>query len=195
MKKVLLTVVLSLITSLTIYFVGFWEPNEDTNKNIVQQKDNITKESKNSENVDKKQKEINNTYKSEDNKLSEKETQKEKENYESDNIKNNNETLENEISKEEKESVETNVQIFNINKEDILSSLNLQEKTKLLNIAKKLSVVDGEKIKNSMQEKSELEGIKEVFEIIKLRLTDEDYNEVKKVLSPYINIEFLEELV
>ena len=46
-----------------------------------------------------------------------------------------------------------------------------------------------------LSKKGEKEGAKEIVRILKLRLVEKDYNDIKSILSPYINIEFLEELI
>ncbi len=205
MKKLVITILLAIITSLTIYFVAFWNPSnsniakenikvknvqEEKYKNIENDKNNISNKNNN---IDEK---IEESKKGKDSEVIEENTDDSidtKDNYNNvdfnENVKNNNK------NNDKENSMQANAKIFNINKNEIFESLSLKDKTKLFSVAKKISTVDGEKIKKSIENENEIEGISEAFRIIKLRLTENDYKQVKEILSPYINIELLEELV
>lgn len=198
MKKILMVVLLSVITSITIYFVAFWSPNENINNNLVsddeskinnnfeskvQDKNFINKDMKNINDKDDRKevenkKDSNKKYDEKDNEIENKEKNK---NYN--------------INEEKDKVVNSNVQIFNVKKEEIIGNLSIREKSKIISIINKLSSVDTEKIKEILYNKGENEGAKEVIKILKLRLLEEDYNNIKVILSPYINIELLEELI
>ncbi|KJU73232.1 hypothetical protein UC77_00370 [Clostridium baratii] len=93
-----------------------------------------------------------------------------------------------------KEAIQSNASLFTVKKEEILDKLSFKDKTKLLSVANKMSAVDVERIRESLEKNNEKEGAAEVFKVIKRRLTDEDYKQVKEILSPYINIKLLESM-
>lgn len=213
MKKILITSILAIATSLTVYFVAFWQPKENINNLVLENskkiEDNNTKkdinEGANKESsIDINNKDKNNKYDNEEkndkDNINDKSSNN-KENKDYLNSSNNEENKENKnlninsSTNKKEETQAANAKIFNVNKEEILGSLSLSEKTKLLTIANKISTVDVERMKNSLKKNGEKEGITEVVRVLKLRLKSDDYNEIKNILSPYINIEFLESLV
>ena len=198
MKKIFLSILIVIMTSLTIYFVAFWQPKEYVNEPLEVKK-------------------IESSIVKENNKGSNKENIKQKENFNKDNINNNyseniedNSYLEKDYTynlenNENKDlyinSVNENLEeenltqkIFNIEKNQIIDKLSLKDKVKLLSIARKISVVDVEKIKSNLNKDGE-EGIIEVARVLKDRLQVEDYNIVKDILSPYVNIKFIESII
>ena len=198
MKKIFLSILIVIMTSLTIYFVAFWQPKEYVNEPLEVKK-------------------IESSIAKENNKGSNKENIKQKENFNKDNINNNyseniedNSHLEKDYTynlenNENKDlyinSVNENLEeenltqkIFNIEKNQIIDKLSLKDKVKLLSIARKISVVDVEKIKSNLNKDGE-EGIIEVARVLKDRLQVEDYNIVKDILSPYVNIKFIESII
>lgn len=215
MKKILITSILAIATSLTLYFVAFWQPKEDINNNLVLEnskkiEDNNTQKDINEDTNKESSIDINNNKDKNNKYNNEEKNEKDNINDNSSNNKENKDYLNspnNEGNKENKnsninsstnkkeETQATNAKIFNVNKEEILGNLSLVEKTKLLTIANKISTVDVERMKNSLKKNGEKEGITEVVRVLKLRLKSDDYNEIKNILSPYINIEFLESLV
>lgn len=202
MKKLVITILLAMATSLTIYFISFWTPSNNI-IDIEKSRVNNVGEGSNEKNIeDNKKNDVvskdNIKDKGDKSKLSDESIKNKKENLlnEKDNKLNYNEEIKKDINhNNEGKSSEASVKIFNVNKNEIFESLSLKDKTKLLSVAKKISTVDGEKIKNSIKNEDEFRGVSEAFKIIKLRLTKKDYNEVKEILSPYINIELLEQLV
>lgn len=208
MKKILITSMLAIITSLTVYFVGFWQPKEHTDNLLSLENSKVVEDNSTKEDINKDINKEDNVDKSVDINNNEEENKKEDINNNSliDDNKTNKDYLNNSNTEENKnsnstytdkkgESHTTNAKIFNIEKEEIIDRLSLGEKTKLFTIAKKISTVDVEKIKDSLKENGEKEGIIEVVRVLKRRLKSDDYNEVKNILSPYINIEFLESMV
>ena len=97
-------------------------------------------------------------------------------------------------NKEGNEAIQSNASLFTVKKEEILDKLSFKDKTKLLSVANKMSAVDVERIRESLEKNNEKEGAAEVFKVIKRRLTDEDYKQIKEILSPYINIKLLESM-
>ncbi|MDQ0148802.1 hypothetical protein ACFO6R_00365 [Eubacterium multiforme] len=210
MKKILMVVLLSIVTSMTIYFVAFWNPNKNINNNLVLQDESKAKnrfenknednnfenkdiENINNKNENKQPKSENNSNKKYEEKDVEIENKEKNKNYNINVEKNNDENESNDGEKDK--LANSKVQIFNVKKEEIIGSLSIREKSKIISIINKLSSVDTEKIKEILYKKGENEGAKEVIKILKLRLVEEDYNDIKVILSPYINIELLEELI
>lgn len=197
MKKIFLSILIAIMTSLTIYFVAFWQPKEYVNEPLEVKK-------------------IESSIAKENNKENNKENIKQKENFNKGNINNYSENIEdnsylekdytyNLENNENKDlyinSVNENLEeenltqkIFNIEKNQIIDKLSLKDKVKLLSIARKISVVDVEKIKSNLNKDGE-EGIIEVARVLKDRLQVEDYNIVKDILSPYVNIKFIESII
>lgn len=199
MKKIFLSILIAIMTSLTIYFVVFWQPKEYVNEplevkktesgileedsNKEENKDNI----KQKENLKKDNTTNNYSENIEGNSNLEKNYTYNVENTENKDLHIN---LVNENSEEEN----LNQKIFNIEKDQIIDKLSLKDKVKLLSIAKKISVVDVEKIKSNLNKDGE-EGILEVAKVLKYRLQAEDYDTVKDILSPYVNIKFIESII
>lgn len=191
MKKILVVVLLSIITSMTIYFVAFWKSDKNMdNKMALEYKSKYKNsyndiENSNNENYNGKVKNKN------DNIMKNNERENKSYNMK---LEENSSRNQRDIEAEDKVA-NSNVQIFNIKKEEIVSSLNIKEKSKIISIINKLSSVDIERIREMLSKKGEKEGAKEIVRILKLRLVEKDYNDIKSILPPYINIEFLEELI
>lgn len=191
MKKILVVVLLSIITSMTIYFVAFWKSDNNMDNNMALEYKSKYKnsyndiENSNNENYKGKVKNKN------DNIMKNNERENKSYNMK---LEENSSRNQRDIEAEDKVA-NSNVQIFNIKKEEIVSSLNIKEKSKIISIINKLSSVDIERIREMLSKKGEKEGAKEIVRILKLRLVEKDYNDIKSILSPYINIEFLEELI
>lgn len=83
--------------------------------------------------------------------------------------------------------------VFKINKETIPGKISLKDKSKLLKIAGKLSMIDYGNIVEIMNGYDEMGGATEIFNILKTRLKDEDYQEVKDILYPYVYVENIED--
>ena len=85
--------------------------------------------------------------------------------------------------------------VFKVESSKILENLSLSEKTKLLLLRRKISPVDYAKINNYLLDKNSTRGIIKTFSLLKERLSDEDYNEVKDIASKYINVDYIEEYI
>lgn len=199
MKKLFLTILLAIMTSLTIYFVVFWQPKEYVNEplevketeisDILKHEDNSKEKNKSDVKESLKKDDINNNYSEniKDNTYINKGHIHSVDNIEDKDLNSNS-------TNEKLEQENLNQKIFNIEKEQIIDKLSLKEKVKLLSIAKKISVVDAEKIKNNLNKNGE-EWVLEVARVLKYRLQAEDYDIVKEILSPYINIKFIESII
>lgn len=201
MKKIVITSFLAILLSLSFYFIVIWEPDSyaenNVDKNLVlDENENDKKET--ADEVSKKEnvKEDNKEDKENNSNLSQSLNSED----ESSNKILNEEDKNTELKKKDtnninnKEAIQSNASLFTVKKEEILDKLSFKDKTKLLSVANKMSAVDVERIRESLEKNNEKEGAAEVFKVIKRRLTDEDYKQVKEILSPYINIKLLESM-
>lgn len=197
MKKIFLTILIAIMTSLTIYFVVFWQPKEYVNEPLeVKKTETIILE----ENSNKEKDNVNQKENSKKDNI----TNNYSENIESNshfkkdytyNVENTeNKDLHIDSVNENLKEENLNQKIFNVEKNQIIDKLSLKDKVKLLSIAKKISVVDVEKIKSNLNKDGE-DGILEVARVLKDRLQGEDYDIIKDILSPYVNIKFIESII
>lgn len=93
-----------------------------------------------------------------------------------------------EPDKDEEESLTASM-IFKVDKNTIEKKISVSNKAKLLYYASKLSNFDYAQIKDILDNGDEVDGAKDIVKILKNRLKASDYEEVKKILSPYIDIE------
>ena len=105
-----------------------------------------------------------------------------------DNSKNNY----NKSDKKEEEALTASM-IFKVDKNTIEKKISVSNKAKLLYYASKLSNFDYAQIKDILDNGDEVDGAKDIVKILKNRLKASDYEEVKKILSPYIDIEKIED--
>ncbi|MGG7209138.1 hypothetical protein [Clostridium baratii] len=205
MKKIVITSFLAILLSLSFYFIVIWEPDSyaenNVDKNLVlDENENDKKET--ADEVSKKEnvKEDNKEDNKEDKENNSNSSQSLNSEDESSNKILNEEDKNTELEKKDtnninnKEAIQSNTSLFTVKKEEILDKLSFKDKTKLLSVANKMSAVDVERIRESLEKNNEKEGAAEVFKVIKRRLTDEDYKQVKEILSPYINIKLLESM-
>lgn len=205
MKKIIITSFLAILLSISFYFIVIWEPDSyaenNVDKNLVlDENENDKKET--ADEVSKKEnvKEDNKEDNKEDKENNSNSSQSLNSEDESSNKILNEEDKNTELEKKDtnninnKEAIQSNASLFTVKKEEILDKLSFKDKTKLLSVANKMSAVDVERIRESLEKNNEKEGAAEVFKVIKRRLTDEDYKQVKEILSPYINIKLLESM-
>lgn len=201
MKKIVITSFLAILLSLSFYFIVIWEPDSYAENNVdknlvldenendkketadkVSKKENVKEDNKeDKENNSNSLQSLNSEDESSNKILNEEDKNTELEKKDTNNINN-------------KEAIQSNASLFTVKKEEILDKLSFKDKTKLLSVANKMSAVDVERIRESLEKNNEKEGAAEVFKVIKRRLTDEDYKQVKEILSPYINIKLLESM-
>ena len=201
MKKIVITSFLAILLSLSFYFIVIWEPDSYAENNVdknlvldenendkketadeVSKKENVKEDNKeDKENNSNLSQSLNSEDESSNKILNEEDKNTELEKKDTNNINN-------------KEAIQSNASLFTVKKEEILDKLSFKDKTKLLSVANKMSAVDVERIRESLEKNNEKEGAAEVFKVIKRRLTDEDYKQVKEILSPYINIKLLESM-
>ncbi|WP_160678396.1 hypothetical protein [Clostridium sp. C8-1-8] len=91
----------------------------------------------------------------------------------------------------EDETVQT-MSIFKVDKSTIISKISVADKAKLLYISRKLSSADYSNIQDDLKSSNELEAAEDIFKILKNRLSSQDYDKVKNILAPYINVEYID---
>jgi len=155
-------------------------------------------------------KKLNNNIGVIDTKTEEKKKEEESKNKTEDNkivvdenvIKNNDNSItsneESLISENKEESIndgsveeEDYASAFKVSKSDIMSSLSLLDKGKILIIATKLSSVDYKKTQEFLQIGDE-KGIINAMKLLKEKLSEEDYSKVREVAEKFLNMEIVE---
>lgn len=104
----------------------------------------------------------------------------------------------NEKSKEkvaEEKSSKESKEVFKVDKYSIPKKINKADKFKLMSIAKNLSLTDYEVLLEHIKRNDELDAAIDIFKILKDKLEEKEYKEMKDILSPYINIELIEEKI
>ena len=96
-----------------------------------------------------------------------------------------------EVEKASKESKE----VFKVDKYSIPKKINKADKFKLMAIAKNLSLTDYGVLLEHIKRNDELDAAIDIFKILKDKLEEKEYKEMKDILSPYINIELIEEKI
>ncbi len=121
--------------------------------------------------------------------------EKELEGKTKENVKN---IKENEKYKEKVEmgkSSEERKEVFKVDKYSIPKKINKADKFKLISIAKNLSLTDYGVLLEHIKRNDELDAAIDIFKILKDKLEYKEYKEMKDILSPYINIELIEEKI
>ncbi len=93
----------------------------------------------------------------------------------------------------DKSDNETKEVIFKVDKEKIISKMTSEDRKTLTRMVKKLSMYDYARMINTIKNNGEEEAALDVLEILTKRLNNEEYNKIKGILDPYINIDLLEE--
>ncbi|EPB8166615.1 hypothetical protein ACSXDQ_07665 [Clostridium perfringens] len=104
----------------------------------------------------------------------------------------------NEKSKEkvaEEKSSKESKEVFKVDKYSIPKKINKADKFKLMSIAKNLSLTDYGVLLEHIKRNDELDAAIDIFKILKDKLEEKEYKEMKDILSPYINIELIEEKI
>lgn len=95
-------------------------------------------------------------------------------------------------NKEETKSVSNYSQsIFKVEVSTIVSQLSKESYSELFEIVTSLSSTDIGRIEEALRDRDREAGARKVIGILKKRLSNESYNKVEEVLSPYINFEVL----
>ncbi|WP_322874720.1 hypothetical protein [Clostridium perfringens] len=104
----------------------------------------------------------------------------------------------NEKSKEkvaEEKSSKESKEVFKVDKYSIPKKINKADKFKLMSIAKNLSLTDYGVLLEHIKRNDELDAAIDIFKILKDKLEEKEYKEMRDILSPYINIELIEEKI
>ena len=88
---------------------------------------------------------------------------------------------------------EESKEVFRVDKYSIPKKIAKSDKLKLVSIAKNLSISDYGLLLEHIKRSDELDAAVDIFRILKDRLENEEYKKMKDILSPYINIELIEE--
>jgi len=198
MNKKILTILVILATIISVVFILYPSNPKKTTEQSVQVKNNTSKKQ-----VADKANNENNTSVTND-RLEKKNKADDEEKVENNDplIKvegneNENSYIDNsqnkyyEPDKDEEESLTASM-IFKVDKNTIEKKISVSNKAKLLYYASKLSNFDYAQIKDILDNGDEVDGAKDIVKILKNRLKASDYEEVKKILSPYIDIEKIE---
>lgn len=86
-------------------------------------------------------------------------------------------------------------QVFKVDKHSIPKKIANGDKFKLIAIAKNLSLTDYGILLEHIKRSDELDAAIDILKLLKDRLNEKEYSEMKDILSPYINIELIEESI
>ena len=116
-----------------------------------------------------------------------------------DEIKKQKDYIENNNIKKEN-SVEKNfelekIKVFKVDKYSIPKRISKKDKLKLMSIAKNLSIQDYFKLLEHVKRNDELDAAVDIFRILKDKLEKEEYDLIKEIMDPYMNIELIEERI
>ncbi|WP_332830860.1 hypothetical protein [Clostridium perfringens] len=95
----------------------------------------------------------------------------------------------------EEKSSKKSKEVFKVDKYSIPKKINKADKFKLMSIAKNLSLTDYGVLLEHIKRNDELDAAIDIFKILKDKLEEKEYKEMKDILSPYINIELIEEKI
>lgn len=121
--------------------------------------------------------------------------EKELESKTKENVKNIKETEKYKEKVEVGKSSEERKEVFKVDKYSIPKKINKADKFKLISIAKNLSLTDYGVLLEHIKRNDELDAAIDIFKILKEKLEEKEYKEMKDILSPYINIELIEEKI
>jgi len=180
LKKLFLILIMIISTCITAYTIIFWQPSDKfMAKNLIQQQEYENSNNKSNEDV--------NRVKYEKNK-EEKLYEEREEDNESDI-----DTLKSEVDKGLDIAVQGNV--LRVDEEGLEKTIPREKKEKVEVIIKKLSSIDLINLKEKFNKKNNVEGFREGFALIKRRVSDKEYEEIKKILEEYIYFDVLEEKI
>lgn len=162
---------------------------EENKKNTIENNKEDLREDREKENISDNNKQSSNLdeFKPKEEKELEGKTREESTNIK----KNENYNKKVEVEKASKESKE----VFKVDKYSIPKKINNADKFKLMAIAKNLSLTDYGVLLEHIKRNDELDAAIDIFKILKDKLEEDEYKEMKDILSPYINIELIEEKI
>lgn len=162
---------------------------EENKKNTIENNKEDLKKDSEKENISENNKQSSNLdeVKAKEEKELEGKTREESTNIK----KNENYNKKVEVERASKESKE----VFKVDKYSIPKKINKADKFKLMAIAKNLSLTDYGVLLEHIKRNDELDAAIDIFKILKDKLEEDEYKEMKDILSPYINIELIEEKI
>ena len=97
------------------------------------------------------------------------------------------------INQEEvsKETLSYSKSVYKLDKGKVLEQLSSDDRKDFEKIIKKLSTFDIGKIKEYYENSNEEESIKNIFRLLKKRLTTEDYERIEKISYSFLDLERL----
>lgn len=97
------------------------------------------------------------------------------------------------ITEESASTIALNKTIYKIEKDQIKESISKGDLAKIESIVKKISTVDLGRI--DLAKGNGEDGVKEIFNILKTRLSKKDYQIIESILEPYIDFSVFEKSV
>ena len=198
MKKNYLSVLVILITIILVAHMIVNNKQEDMSYIMVE---NEKTETINERLLDNFIDDIEENYEQENNEIIREEiTKKEDNNIPKDKKEDEKNTEEKEIIKnsiKENKDIDTNkeemqsVKVFKVEKDLIMDMLTFKEKKYLTKIVRALSMSDYALIIESIKNDNELDCIIKINTILEERLDKQEYNLVKEIVEPFINLEIL----
>ncbi|WP_415330252.1 hypothetical protein [Clostridium perfringens] len=163
---------------------------EENKKKIIENNEEDLKEDREKENISE-----NNNKQSNDLDKSQLKEEKEIEGKSKENATNikKNEKYKDKVAEEK--SSKKSKEVFKVDKYSIPKKINKADKFKLMSIAKNLSLTDYGVLLEHIKRNDELDAAIDIFKILKDKLEEKEYKEMKDILSPYINIELIEEKI
>lgn len=106
---------------------------------------------------------------------------------EKDNIYTNNDSSNIPILEEER-----SITVFKMDKNNIVSNISNKDKLKLLKMANSLSINDYKELLAHIKRNDELLAAMDIFELLKEKLSANDYKKLTDILLPYVDIDIIE---
>ena len=88
-----------------------------------------------------------------------------------------------------KETISYSKSVYKLEKGKVLEQLSSQDKKDFYKILKKLSSFDIGKVKEYYENSNDEEGIKNIFSLLKKRLTTEDYQRMKEISYSFLDLD------
>jgi hypothetical protein len=198
MNKKILTIIVIIATSISVYFILKPLNNEKDNGANIQVNSHALDKKVADSKKDTKQEDDKKVVKTQEEPAKKAEKEDKEESIPEISSTDNGDISNSSDNKDEKNNEEdalTAAMIFKVDKSTIESKMSLTSKAKLLFYAKRLSNFDFARIKQILASNDEVNGAKEIFRILKSRLNSNEYNEVKNILNPYINTDKIEQYI
>jgi hypothetical protein len=90
-----------------------------------------------------------------------------------------------------KEDEKSNVPVFKVSKNEIMDKLSFIDKAKILAISKSLSPGDFNKLQEDINDNDEKKGMTNAAQLLKTRLSEDDFDNMKNIASKFINLDAL----